>query len=306
MAMGTRLAGALSRGLLATAVVSAMAVVVACGSVSGGPGSHPGTSAGSTATPAGSTATPAGSTATPGGSAASAAVPLCVATAHLDRMVVGLSTGLMQGHLREAQPGGVIIADPARVRAVAAALCRLPVMGRPTWSARISTVLPTGSRSPPPGGCSRRSWSRRPAAAGRCTGWDRPGWHQGRSWTCCTGNWAPAPASPPRSRWPPDRGLTRAPTAQGSAVSPGGPVPARRPCPGGRVPRLPGPRRVGRSGRRGQVVAGGEQQPRECPRDQRGGGGCRAGHGDRRRAHRRHGGHPQGQQQRPSPPHPCR
>ena len=129
MAMGTRLAGALSRGLLATAVVSAMAVVVACGSVSGGPGSHPGTSAGSTATPAGSTATPAGSTATPGGSAASAAVPLCVATAHLDRMVVGLSTGLMQGHLREAQPGGVIIADPARVRAVAAALCRLPVMG---------------------------------------------------------------------------------------------------------------------------------------------------------------------------------
>jgi hypothetical protein len=120
MAMGTRLAGMLSRGLLATAVVGAMAVVVACGSVSGGPGSHPGTSAGSIATPAGSTATP-------GGSAASAAVPLCVATAHLDRMVVGLSTGLMQGHLREAQPGGVTIADPARVRAVAAALCRLPV-----------------------------------------------------------------------------------------------------------------------------------------------------------------------------------
>jgi hypothetical protein len=134
MAMRTRLAGALSRGLLATAVVGAMAVVAACGSVSAGPGStapsagSTAPSAGSTAPSAGSAAPSAGSTAPSAGSAASAAVPLCVDTAHLDRMVVSLSTGLMQGHLREAQPGGVTIADPARVRAVAAALCRLPVM----------------------------------------------------------------------------------------------------------------------------------------------------------------------------------
>jgi hypothetical protein len=128
MAMRTRLAGALSRGLLATAVVGAMAVVAACGSVSAGPGSHLGTSAGSTAPSAGGTAPSARGTAPSVGSTASAAVPLCVDTARLDRMVVSLSTGLMQGHLREMQPGAVTIADPARVRAVAAALCGLPVM----------------------------------------------------------------------------------------------------------------------------------------------------------------------------------
>jgi hypothetical protein len=138
MAMRTRLAGALSRGLLTTAVVGAMAVVAACGSASAGPGSQPGPSAGSTAPAAGGSALSASSTApsTAGtapaaGSAASAAVPLCVDTAHLDRMVVSLSSGLMPGHLREAQPGGVTIADPARVRAVAAALCGLPVMAPP-------------------------------------------------------------------------------------------------------------------------------------------------------------------------------
>jgi hypothetical protein len=122
MAMRTRLAGALSRGLLATATVGALAVVAACGSVRAGPGSHPGTAAGGTAMSAGSSAASAGS------APASTAVPLCADAAHLDRMVVSLSTGIMQGHLREAQPGGVTIADPARVRAVAAALCQLPVM----------------------------------------------------------------------------------------------------------------------------------------------------------------------------------
>jgi hypothetical protein len=120
MAMRTRLAGALSRGLLATAIVGVTAVVAACGSVRAGPGSHPGTAAGSRSASAGSASPSAGS-------AAAAAVPLCTDAAHLDRMVVSLGSGFMPGHVREAQPVGVTIADPARVRAVAAALCRLPV-----------------------------------------------------------------------------------------------------------------------------------------------------------------------------------
>jgi len=116
MATRTRLPGALSWALLAAAVVGVTAVVAACGSVRAGPGSH----AGSSATPAGSASASAGS--------AVAAVPLCTDAAHLDRMVVSVGPGLMQGHVRAAQPVGVTITDPARVRAVAAALCRLPVL----------------------------------------------------------------------------------------------------------------------------------------------------------------------------------
>jgi hypothetical protein len=115
MATRTRLAAALSRALLVTAMAGVMAGVAACGSVRAGPGSHPGAAAGSAATSAGS-------------SAATSATPLCADAAHLDRMVVSLGAGFMQGHVREAQPVGVTIADPARVRAVAAALCGLRVM----------------------------------------------------------------------------------------------------------------------------------------------------------------------------------
>jgi hypothetical protein len=109
MAMRTRLAAALSRALLATAMAGVMAGLAACGSGRAGPGSHPGP-------------------ATPPGSAAASAAPLCADAAYLDRMVVSLGTGLMPDHVREAQPVGVTIADPARVRAVAAALCGLPLM----------------------------------------------------------------------------------------------------------------------------------------------------------------------------------
>jgi len=120
MATRIRLRGALTQALLATAVAGVMAVVAACGSVRAGSDSHPGTAAGSAAPSAGGTSASAGS-------GVAAAVPLCMNAAHLDRMVVGLGPGFMEGHLREAQPAGVTIADPARVRAMAAALCRLPV-----------------------------------------------------------------------------------------------------------------------------------------------------------------------------------
>jgi hypothetical protein len=114
MAMRSRLAAVLSRALLVTAMAGVMAGVAACGGLRAGPGSHPGATAGGDATPA--------------GSAATSAIPLCADAAHLDRMVVSLGAGFMQGHVREAQPVGVTIADPARVQAVAAALCGLPVM----------------------------------------------------------------------------------------------------------------------------------------------------------------------------------
>jgi hypothetical protein len=123
MATRTRLPGALSQALLATVIVGVMAVVAACGSARAGSGSHAGMSADSPAASAGSASASAGS--------AVAAVPLCVNAAHLDRMVVSVGSGLLQGHVREAQPVGVTIADPARVRAVAAALCRLPVLAPP-------------------------------------------------------------------------------------------------------------------------------------------------------------------------------
>jgi hypothetical protein len=123
--------------VLAAAIVGVMIMAAACGSVTAGPGSHPGAGA---AAPAGSPSASAGSqfaasqsAASPSASAGSAvvaAVPLCVNAAHLDRMVVSLGPGIMPGFVREAQPAGVTIADPARVRVMAAALCRLPAMAQ--------------------------------------------------------------------------------------------------------------------------------------------------------------------------------
>jgi hypothetical protein len=132
MAMWTRLPGAPRRGLLAAAIVGVMIMAVACGSVTAGPGSHPGMGA---AASAGSPSASAGSqsAASPSASAASAvagAEPLCVNAAHLDRMVVSLGSGITQGHVREVQPVGVTIADPAKVRVMAAVLCRLPVIAQ--------------------------------------------------------------------------------------------------------------------------------------------------------------------------------
>jgi len=125
MATRTRLPGVLSRSLLATAVVGVMAVVAACGSTRAGPGA-----AASGTVPAAGSATAAASSPAPAASsaAASAAVPLCADAARLDRMVASLSTGLTPGRFRVMQPGAVTITDPARVRAVVAALCRLPMM----------------------------------------------------------------------------------------------------------------------------------------------------------------------------------
>jgi hypothetical protein len=96
--------GAMGRALLALITAGTLVGVAACGSVTAGSGSHPAASGGT----------------------ASAAVPLCANKAHLDRMVVSVNLSRGMSHLHEVLPIGVTIRDPARVQAVAAALCGLP------------------------------------------------------------------------------------------------------------------------------------------------------------------------------------
>jgi hypothetical protein len=120
MAMRTRRPEAWCRGLLAAMAAGAMAVVAACGTVVAGSGGHPRPVAGDPT--------------------ASVAVPMCADAAHLDRMVVAsLSPGLVMGQPPQALPVGVVVSDPARVRAVAAALCALPPL--PPTHMRCPVIL---------------------------------------------------------------------------------------------------------------------------------------------------------------------
>jgi hypothetical protein len=104
--------GAMGRALLGLITAGTLAGVAACGSVTAGSGSHPAAAA--------------------SGGAASAAVPLCANKAHLDRMVVSVNLSRGMSHLHEVLPIGVTVRDPARVQAVAAALCGLPATAHNT------------------------------------------------------------------------------------------------------------------------------------------------------------------------------
>ena len=95
-------------GVLGVVMAGAVAGLAACGGVVAG-------SAGSQQTPA--------ATGSPGQQAA-----LCANAGHLDRMVVSLSGVLSSTHVHQVLPGGVTIRDPAKVQAVASALCALPAM----------------------------------------------------------------------------------------------------------------------------------------------------------------------------------
>jgi hypothetical protein len=106
MAMRIQQEGMMSRALLVLATAGMLAGVAACGSVTAGSGSHPAAAA--------------------SGGTASTAVPLCANKAHLDRMVVSVNVGRGLSHLHELLPIGITIRDPARVQAVATALCGLP------------------------------------------------------------------------------------------------------------------------------------------------------------------------------------
>jgi hypothetical protein len=136
MVMRFRLRGAASRGLLATVTAGVIAGVAACGSVAAGPGSHPAAAA--------------------SGSPAPATAPLCANTAHLDRVVVTLHPGLPQTHARQLLPRGITVSDPARVQALAAALCRLPAMPQTPVNCPMDTgggyrlAFAAGGRAYPP------------------------------------------------------------------------------------------------------------------------------------------------------------
>jgi hypothetical protein len=102
--------GAAAPAVLAMIAVSALTGLAACGSAAVGGAGHP-------ASPG------AGHS---GGSAAavraSAGVPLCAASHRVDQVVVSPASG----RLHEILPRAITIADAARVRSLAAALCALP------------------------------------------------------------------------------------------------------------------------------------------------------------------------------------
>jgi hypothetical protein len=116
----------MTRALMALMVASAVAGVAACGPVTSGPSGPAATGAGgATATPAAAGESPAPAAS---GSVPASAAPLCANISHLDTLVVSLSVP-GRGHLPAALPAGITyIHDPARVQAVAAALCALPAM----------------------------------------------------------------------------------------------------------------------------------------------------------------------------------
>ena len=82
----------------------------------------------------GATATSPPATATAPATAASSTVPasaapLCQNVSHLSTLVVSLAGGLARSDLPVELPVGITFRDPARVQAVAAALCALPAAG---------------------------------------------------------------------------------------------------------------------------------------------------------------------------------
>ncbi len=96
------------RGLPGVLLAGALLALAACGGVVAGPG---------------------GGQQTPAVSSSVQAATVCASTTRLDRLVVSLSAGVESpGHPGAVLPGGITIRDPAKVRAVAAALCSLPAM----------------------------------------------------------------------------------------------------------------------------------------------------------------------------------
>ncbi len=98
------------RGVSAMIAAGAVIGLAACGSAAPG-ASHPATAG------TGHVQEPAAVSASPG-------VPLCAATQTVDRVVASP----MSSQLRTLFPRGITIADAPQVRALAAALCTLPLM----------------------------------------------------------------------------------------------------------------------------------------------------------------------------------
>ena len=156
---GRRFRGLARHGLPVLAAAGSAVLVAACGS-------QPATT--SSATQPASTASTAGATGPrssgPGGTGTPGGAALCSDQAAVTRLVVSRVTALPQNHLHFAFPAGVTVSSPARARAVAKAVCGLPVMPRGPMSCPADLGLgyrlsfAAGSRSFPvvtvsSGGC---------------------------------------------------------------------------------------------------------------------------------------------------------
>jgi len=121
------------RPVPALIAVSALMALAGCASAPSGT-----TASTSTTAPTRTTASPRATG--PGGApAASAGLPLCTSPRQPDQVVLRLT----DAHAREILPRAATVTDPARVRALAAALCRLPRIppGQHCPAARPGAVL---------------------------------------------------------------------------------------------------------------------------------------------------------------------
>jgi hypothetical protein len=156
MGVPVTLSGRLSRaGLLIAAAAGAATVAAGCGSQVA--------TTTSVARPA-SPSTPSPGAIIPGGPASAVSAGLCSEQAAVTRLVVSRVSALPQNHLHFAFPAGVTVSSPARARAVAKAVCGLPLMPRGPMSCPADLGLgyrlsfAAGSRSFPvvtlsTGGC---------------------------------------------------------------------------------------------------------------------------------------------------------
>jgi hypothetical protein len=122
MGVPVTLSGRLTRaGVLIAAAAGAAAVAAGCGSQ---------VVTTSSATKPASPSTASSGGIIPGGPRSSGGPGLCSEQASVTRLVVSRASALPRNHLHFAFPAGITVRSPAHARAVAAAVCGLPVMPR--------------------------------------------------------------------------------------------------------------------------------------------------------------------------------
>jgi len=122
MGVPVTLSGRLARaGVLIAAAAGAAAVAAGCGSQ---------VVTTSSATKPASPSTASSGGIIPGGPRSSGGPGLCSEQASVTRLVVSRASALPRNHLHFAFPAGITVRSPAQARAVAAAVCGLPVMPR--------------------------------------------------------------------------------------------------------------------------------------------------------------------------------
>ena len=156
MGVPVTLSGRLTRaGVLIAAAAGAVAVAAGCGSQ---------VVTTSSATKPASPSTASSGGIIPGGPRGSGGPGLCSEQASVTRLVVSRVSALPRNHLHFAFPAGITVRSPAQARAVAAAVCGLPVMPRgpmscpADWGLSYRLSFAAGTRSFPvvtvaAGGC---------------------------------------------------------------------------------------------------------------------------------------------------------